>query len=507
MGHDIKKSIIEISREQILELYKAGPEAIIFFVENIKELINNLAQKIEEQEKVIEQLNKSVKYLEGIIKKDSHNSNKPPSSDGLKKSKKTSKRRKGAGKKPGGQKGHIGKTLEMVDTPDKIIVHEVSQCSNCGRSLKEEEATAYEKRQVFDIPPIKVEVTEHRAEQKECPDCGDMNTGVFPEEVKNKTQYGERLKANAVYLTNYGLFPYDRAAELFEDIFSIPLSPGTLVNINHRCSDLLKDAVEEGIKKGIRGSEVAHFDETGIRINGELHWLHVASTAGMSYFFPHSKRGGKAMEEIGILPNFTGTAVHDHWKSYFNYECDHSLCNAHHIRELTFLHEEYGQDWAKGMIDFLLEVKNEVDKAQGVSFDSTTVKQFEDRYKRIVGEGMKANPPPEVGEGEKKRGRKKKSKARNLLERLEQYGKETLAFMYDFKVPFDNNQGERDIRMMKVQQKISGTFRSYEGAVSFCRIRSYISTVKKQGGNVITAIQNIFQGNPFLPEINFCTTE
>ena len=194
-------------------------------------------------------------------------------------------------------------------------------------------------------------------------------------------------------------------------------------------------------------------------------------------------------------------------QSYFNYECDHSLCNTHHIRELTFLHEEYGQDWAKGMIDFLLEVKNEVDKAQGVSFDSTTVKQFEDRYKRIVGEVMKANPPPEVNEGEKKRGRKKKSKARNLLERLEQYGKEMLAFMYDLKVPFDNNQAERDIRMMKVQQKISGTFRSYEGAVSFCRIRSYISTVKKQGGNVIIAIQNIFQGNPFLPEINFCTAE
>jgi len=458
MGGENKR-FKKLTREQILTLYKVGPEAVVSLVEYLQDSIESLHER--------------VRAVEELLKKNSHNSNKPPSSDGMKKIPHV---RKPTGKKPGGQKGHEGKTLRMVDKPDNVQMHKVECCGRCGKSLKMKKATGYDSRQVFDIPPKQIIVTEHRVEKKECQRCGEVTIAEFPEEITHKVQYGPRLKSNAVYIKTYALLSYERAAELFEDLFGVPLSPGTLVNIDQEISGRLEEVTEK-IKEGITISPIVHFDETGMRIEGKLHWLHVAGTEGLTYYMPHAKRGSTATDDIGILPHFQGKAVHDGWSSYFNYLCNHVLCNAHHLRELTFIDEHYGQGWATQMIELLLEVKKKRKQSKGKRFAAKTIERFEDRYRKIIRMGLRANPPPVLTPEEKKRGRKKKSKAANLLGRLQQYEKATLAFMYDFFVPFDNNLGERDLRMMKVQQKISGTFRSFEGALSFCRIRSYISTV------------------------------
>jgi len=502
-GGSKKKDILHITKEQILTLYKAGPDAVLSFIFHLRDLFNNLRAQIEAQQELIDKQQrqlegqeKRIQQLEAFINKNSRNSHKPPSSDGLKRIPKV---RKPSGKKPGGQKGHKGTTLQMVENPDIIEVHKVERCGRCGQSLKGKEILGYDRRQVFDLPAIKVEVTEHQAEIKECGGCGTLTTAEFPEEVRHKAQYGPGLKATAAYIKGYGLLSYERAAELFEDLFGVPLSGGTLVNIDQEIVERLEE-VNERIKEQILDSPIVHFDETGMRIEGKLHWLHVAGTEEATYYMPHGKRGSQAIEAIGILPSFEGIAVHDGWSSYFNYGCDHALCNAHHLRELTFVHEQDGQRWAKQMIEFLLEVKEKKEKSKGQRFSVKRIQEFEWRYREIVAMGMAANPPP-AQEGKKKRGRKKKSKAANLLDRLRQHEKAVLAFMYAFSVPFHNNLGERDIRMMKVQQKISGTFRSFEGALSFCRIRSYISTVKKQGLNVMSALQDIFSGKQLLPQL------
>jgi|WetSurSiteA1Bulk_404760.scaffolds.fasta_scaffold20535_1 transposase len=505
MGEDTRKKILDISRDQILELYAAGPDAVVGFIGHIQNLINGLGEKIEAQQKIIEQQEERIKAqegriqeLEGIIKKDSHTSSKPPSSDGYAKRGITQKKR--SGKRPGGQKGHEGNTLRMVENPDKVVVHRVERCKGCGRSLRKKGVWGYERRQVFEIPPLKVEVTEHRAEMKACEQCGEVSTADFPKGITHKGQYGERLKAYAVYIKNYGLLSYERAAELFEDLFSVPLSAGTLVRIDRGCAERLEE-VEQRIKKSIVDSPVVHFDETGMRVEGKLRWLHVASTKELTYYAVHAKRGKDATDEIALLPQYRGRAVHDGWKSYFTYGCDHALCNAHHLRELSFIFEQYGQKWAQEMKEVLLEIKERRDKTKRGRFDPETIRKYEKEYRRIIAAGMRANPPPVHHPGGGKRGRRKKSDALNLLERLKQYEKETLAFMYDFSVPFDNNQGERDIRMMKVQQKISGTFRSSEGARTFCRIRGYVSTVKKQGMNVISAIHDAYSEKILLPQL------
>jgi transposase len=505
MGEDTRKKILDISREQVLELYAAGPDAVVAFIEHIQNLINGLGEKIEAQQKIIERQEERIKAqeeriqeLEGILKKDSHSSSKPPSSDGY--AKRGVVQRKRSGKSPGGQKGHEGNTLRMVEKPDKVVVHRVKRCRRCGRLLRKKGVLGYERRQVFEIPPLKVEVTEHRAEIKACEGCGEVSTADFPKSITHKAQYGARLKAYAVYIKNYGLLSYGRAAELFEDLFCVPLSEGTLVRIDRGCAERLEE-VEQRIKKNILDSPVVHFDETGMRVEGKLQWLHVSSTKELTYYAAHEKRGKNATDEISLLPQYRGRAVHDGWKSYFTYGCEHALCNAHHIRELRFIFEQYEQTWAQEMKELLLEIKERRDKTKRGRFGPETIQRYEKGYRRIVAAGIRANPPPAHHPGESRRGRKKKSDALNLLERLKQYERETLAFMYDFSVPFDNNQGERDIRMMKVQQKISGTFRSTEGARTFCRIRGYISTVKKQRMNVISAIHDAFSEKALLPQI------
>jgi transposase len=478
--------------EQALAIYHAGPDVVV-------KVLCQLSSQVEMLQTQVAELRKEVQKLKDQLAKNSRNSSKPPSSDGLKKPSPKSLRPRGK-RKPGGQKGHPGSTLKMVDNPDYSLVYPVNQCQRCGHRLAHEASIDVEKRQVFDIPPIQMEVTEHKAQIKECPHCGHLNKAALPEQLKAPVQYGPRLKAIAVYLRQYQLLPYYRSRELFRDLFSTDLSEGTLTNITDTCSELLEHPIEQ-IQKQLEQSPVVNFDETGSSVNGKRQWLHSASTPNLTYYEIHPKRGSHAMDHMGILPNFKGRAIHDFWKPYFKYDCDHGLCNAHHLRELIFLNEQHDQLWAKDMIDCLLDIKKAVDEAK-ISTHTLFKKQirkFEQRYQKILHKGYNENPLPKIKSNKKKRGRPKKSKAQNLLERLDEHRKEVLAFMYDFKVPFDNNLVERDLRMAKVQQKISGTFRSQGGSRAFCRIRSYISTVRKNAVNVIDAIGNAFQGYPFLP--------
>jgi len=486
-----------MKHKDILAIYEAGPEAVIKLVNSLLATITELKGQIEKQSAGISELKERVKSLEDQLNKNSRNSSKPPSTDGFIKPKSL---RQKSSRPPGGQKGHPGHTLKMVENPDHIVPHQVFICKRCGRSLEKVPASGYERRQVFELPPIKVEVAEHRIEKKLCPHCGHLNKALFPEEVKQPVQYGSYLKAIAVYLSQYQLLPYERTSELFSDLFGHQLSQATLVNANKGCYEIL-EPVEEKIKEEIIASPVVHFDETGMNINAKREWLHVASTKTFTFYGAHVKRGCEATNEIGILPKFQGTAVHDFWKPYFKYLCRHALCNAHHLRDLTGILEQDKQEWPQDMIDLLCEIKKNVEEKKPVAnqLDPAQIKNFEVRYEQIIEKGLAENPLPKLQNQPKKRGRKKQSKAKNLLDRLKEYRRQTLAFMYDFSIPFDNNQGERDIRMMKVQQKISGTFRSTQGAKTFCCIRGYISTVRKNSVSVINAIQAAFEGNPFIP--------
>lgn len=482
-----------ITPEEALAIYHEGPEAVVKTICELSKTVCALSARVIE-------LEERIKTLEDQMAKNSRNSSKPPSSDEFHKPKPKS-RRETSGRAPGGQEGHDGHRLEPVEAPDHILEHPARECEQCGQGLEEVPAHEYERRQVFDLPLLKLEVTEHRAEIKQCPHCNHKNTGLFPKGVDGPVQYGQRMKSVMVYLSAYQFIPYGRLQALWGDLFSCPPSQGTLVRANQECAEHLAEA-EQHIKDHILASSVVHFDETGLSIQGQRSWLHVAATRDATAYLAHPKRGQEAMDEMGILPHFQGTAVHDHWDSYFAYACDHALCNAHHLRELIFVLEQYHQPWAQEMIDCLLDIKASVDERK-VSTDSLTpgeIAQFEERYDGILEKGFLANPSPQLAENaQKKRGRTKQSKPKNLLDRLKDDKKETLAFMYDFNVPFDNNQGERDVRMMKVQQKISGTFRSDEGAEAFCRIRGYISTARKNAVNILEAIQAAFKGHPFIP--------
>jgi transposase len=483
-----------MTRQEAEAIYDAGKDTVVRVLMMMDARIRALEERVQS--------------LENQLAKNSRNSSKPPSSDGFKKPAPKSLRKKGK-RKSGGQPGHTGHTLKMADNADHTEVHRVKACEHCGRSLVDHSADNVEKRQVHDLPPLRLIVTEHQAETKTCA-CGHLNKAAFPEGVNAPVQYGEGIKAAAVYLKNYQYLPYDRTCELLNDFFGCPISEGTPANIIAQSHTLAADPVEK-IKALVQQAAVAHFDETGSRVDGKLWWLHSASTAQATYYDVHRKRGSEAIDHIGILSDFLGRAIHDFWKPYFGYDCLHGLCNAHHLRELIFVHEQHQQDWADRMIDCLLDIKEAVDQAKEITdlsacnaqaghLAADQIQAFEARYQQILDEGYAQNPlPPLPRNAKKKRGRRKKTKARNLLERLDEHRAEALAFMYDFNVPFDNNQAERDLRMMKVQQKISGMFRTEQGAKAFCRIRSYISTARKNAVGAMDALTRLFSGNPFVP--------
>jgi transposase len=460
--------------------------------ETLIAIILELQRQLREQAALIQELRDQ-------LAKNSQNSGKPPSSDGLKKPRTCSLRKK-SGRRSGGQKGHQGHTLKMVEQPDHIQVHEASTCSHCATDLQSVEPCGYEKRQVFDVPPMRIEVTEHQAEVKTCPGCGQQVKGDFPSDVTQPIQYGPRFKAQASYLNNYQFIPLARTCELLGDFYGHMPSEAFVLDANATLVDQTEPSLAT-IKQQLIAADVAHFDESGLRVEGQLNWLHVASTDQLTYYAVHPKRGQVGMKAVGILPEFEGRAVHDHWKSYFTFDdCQHALCNAHHLRELQFVLDQYDQTWARQMAQLLLDIKDEV---QAAPLEQTTLSpellaHFEQRYDELIAQGLKANPPP-ADPPPRKRGRKKQSPPKNLLDRLQQFKPQVLAFMYDFRVPFDNNLAERDVRMVKVKQKVSGAFRTRTGAETFCIIRSYISTVRKQGRNVIDAIHDALTGNPFIP--------
>ena len=481
-----------LTRQDALVIYQAGPETVVRVLLDMDARLHALEQRLQASEQ-------RVKELENQLAKNSRNSSKPPSTDGFKKPRPKSLRKK-TGRSSGGQPGHPGQTLTMVEKPDIIERHGVARCAACRRSLADQPAERIEKRQVHDLPPIQLVVTEHQAEVKTC-SCGHTTKAAFPEGINAPAQYGSLLKAAAVYLKQYQFLPYDRTCELLENLFGCSLSEGTLDNIIRQFDETVKDPVEQ-IKELIGQAPVVHFDETGSRVEKERWWLHSASTENATYYDIHPKRGGEALEAIGILPGFLGRAMHDFWQPYLGYACDHGLCNAHHLRELTFVHEQHQQEWAGQMKDCLHDIKKAVDHARLAAdrLSKSRIKHFEARYQRILDDGYAANPLPcQPENASKKRGRKKKTKPGNLLERLDNHREKVLAFMHDFNIPFDNNLAERDIRMMKVQQKVSGPFRSQEGAKAFSRIRSYISTARKNAIGALDAIARVFAGDPFVP--------
>jgi len=491
---------VRISREDILAIYEEGPEAVIQLVEFLTDTIDKQSDQIARMSERIAELEERVKELEARLKMNSTNSHKPPSSDGPAKPP-VLKRKKGE-RPSGGQRGHEGHTLRMVDNPEETVVHSPRECSSCGRplgSVKPEEEC--ERRQVFDLPPINIAVTEHRSERKVCPRCGELNRAPFPHGVEAPAQYGNRLKAFASYLNCYQLIPLGRACEMIGDIFGHEICEATLVSATSAMSEIL-EPVMDAIGRGLLASSVLNLDETGMSVEGKGNWLHVTSTDELTLYAVHGRRGRQAMNSIGILPLFTGTIVHDFWRPYFAFPCRHALCNAHILRELKYVHEVLGQLWAGKMIKLLLDIKAAVDEREEKGFSSLSWwkgGKFTAAYQEILDTGFLENPPPDRSGEARKRGRPKKTKALNLLERMRDYRKEILLFMKDFSVGFDNNLSERDLRMAKVKMKISGTFRSWDGAHAFCRIRSYVSTAKKNSIPVIQALEDALNGKPFIP--------
>lgn len=472
------------THDEIRQAYEAGVEAVIALIEaHFKDMERRL------------------KALEARLDKDSHNSHKPPSSDGYSKPPRTQSQRKKTGRRSGGQPGHVGTTLEPVERPDHEIQHRAEHCQECGAGLIGVAGQIVERRQVFDLPPIEIKVTEHQLIQTKCLACGGETAGVFPESVSQPVQYGAGVKSLMVYLQGQQLMPLERSGEVLSDVLGVSPSEGTLVNAMTTCAEKLA-SVENQIKAGIQAAAVVNFDETGMRVEGKLNWLHTAGTKMLTYYQMHAKRGSQALDAIGILPDFQGTAIHDAYASYWQYPCEHGLCNAHLLRDLTAIEEETSQTWPADIKTLLLDIKQEVDRRRlsgGKRLDWKLRRDYESRYAHWVAVGKQAHPPPEKVAGQ--RGRTKQSPARNLLDRLDAHRREVLAFMYDFRVPFDNNLAERDLRMMKVKQKISGCFRSLKGATHFCRIRGYISTLRKQGIPILHALRSLFEGSVVIPAL------
>lgn len=477
------------TREEVQAAYREGEEAVVALFEKLVAKSRAMEARIQ--------------ALEDRLNKDSHNSSQPPMSDGLKKVRKHGLRHK-SGKESGGQIGHIGYRLEPVAKPDHVEIHAVRNCQHCQASLEGVEVQGHEKRQVFEVPPVKLEVTEHQAEIKTCPQCGEVSEADFPAGVTQKTQYGPRLRSQMVYFNEYHFIPLDRTTEIIAELYQQPISEGTVVAAAAEVAKRVEPVNEKVKKHLIQTKEAVRFDETGMRVSGKLQWLHSASTERATYYEIHAKRGSEAMDKIGIIPKRIGWCIHDFWKAYLKYlAAKHALCNAHLLRELIFLVERYLQSWASVMIQLLLEIKQAVENAKllgQAALPAGQITAFELRYDQIVAQGLLANPPPQPTEEQpRKRGRVKQSLAKNLLDRLRDHKLKVLAFMYDFKVPFDNNLAERDIRMVKVQQKVSGGFRSEDGSKIFCQVRSYISTARKNGQPILDALYQALAGTPYSP--------
>jgi transposase len=457
---------------------------------------------IVEQAARIAELEAVVGELRARLGQNSRNSSKPPSSDGYAKpaadkSKKRSLRRR-SGRKPGGQPGSDGHHLERRDDPDDEKVHPLERCEDCGADLSGEPIVESQSRQVLDLPELRLWCVQHWIQKRRCPCCEKLCSSSFPAEARSPVSYGPRIRALGIYLVSYQHLPYERAAELLSDWLGAPVSVGSLQAWVAEGAEGLEGFLEE-IRSQLERSEVAHFDETGGRIEGRLSYIHSASTEQLTLLTAHRKRGVEAMGDAGVLEGFRGVAVHDGWAPYRTFtEALHALCNAHHLRELQGAEEE-GQAWASGMSCLLLDTKELVERAEAAGLErlgKRTLAELHASYRAVIEFGFEENPgldPDPSGR------RPKRTKAQNLLLRLDEREQETLRFAHDFRVPFDNNLVERDLRMIKLQQKISGCWRTMAGAERFLAIRSYVSTARKQGHRPVEVLCQLASGRPWLP--------
>jgi transposase len=471
-------------RQQLFKLARSGLGKLIALLLRLEARLRRLSGEVSA-------LRRQVKELKARLALNSTNSSRPPSTDGLAKPAPKSLRQK-TGRRPGGQVGHPGRTLQPVAQPDHVRLHQLDlcPCGAChGRSRRQEPVLDYEKRQVFDLPQKPLEVTEHQAEIKRCPVSGRVVTALFPEGVGAAVQYGPRFRAQMVCFNEQHFIPYQRLTQVCQDLYGQPLSEATVAAANQRAYDYLAP-FEQRVAELLPQAPVNGCDESGVRVAKSLYWLHVVSNPGLTFYGVHPKGGVEAMDALGILPRCHHWLIHDHWKPYFTYEdCLHALCNEHHLRELKFLHEEHQEVWAQKMSTFRLDCLQRR-KRQGV-LDQRQFKKVRAQYRAILREGRRRHPRrAEPGA---------QSKAANLLDRLEGCDLMVLAFTVFEEVPFTNNGAERDRRMEKTRQKISGCFRTRHGARVFARIRSYISTCRKQGRNILEALEGALVGKPFIP--------
>lgn len=443
---------------------------------------------------VVAKLEARIAELEKRLGKNSSNSSKPPSSDGLKRTR--SLRSNTSGRKPGGQPGHPGQRLQPSATPDIVIAVPLEQCPQCQSNLSEQPVASEEVRQVFELPPIKLRVTEYRAQRKRCPTCGRLVTAEFPAGVTAPTQYGPNMQAVMTYLQAWQLLPHERSAQVCEDLFGHRPSAASIVRSVVKSAAQMEPAVAQ-IAAELSRAPVLHADETGVRCAGKTHWLHVASTRELTLYSHSAKRGMEGLSAGGVLPEYGGVLMHDFWGPYDKLaNCEHLRCNAHLLRELKACAED-GHQWAEEIAATLVAMKQERDEAlesQASRVAKRRREELEARYDQWIGKGLSAHPAVEKTKG--KRGRAKQSLEHNLLMRLRDKRAEVIGFLRQLALPFDNNQAERDLRMMKVQQKVSGCFRSEAGAKAFCVIRSYLATARKQSLNIIDSIRNAVLGAP-----------
>ncbi len=454
-----------------------------------------------EQAALIVELRAEVADLRARLSANSRNSSRPPSSDGLAKPPAPKSLRRRSGRKPGGQSGHEGRHFEFVERPDDVVVHVPARCGGCGGELCDGERVGEETRQVFDLPEVRLAVCEHRAQRRRCA-CGHVTTAAFPAGVGAPTQYGPRVRALGIYLIAAQHLPYQRAAQLLADWLGAPLSPATLVAfVKDGAADL--DEFLDRVHEQIINSPVVHFDETGARVGGRGRWLHCASTETLTFYALHDRRGTEGIDHTGVMPRFRGIAVHDGWPQYRAYEhAIHALCNAHHLRELLAIIEQHAneQSWASQIDALLRALHEEVKAAKAVGedwLDPWVLAGYRAAYEQIIALGHHQNQPPTVRTA--KRGPIGRSPSANLLRRLDEQREQVLRFAHDFRVPFDNNLVERDIRMIKIQQKISGSWRTTAGADRFFALRAYISTTRKQHRDILDALARLAHHTPWLP--------
>jgi transposase len=464
----------------------------------------------------LDEMKARIAELEAELRRHSGTSGKPPSSDTLAQRAEQNQERlsraerrrraravakqlmKKVKRRPGKQPGVAGQTLTMVDDPDEVVVHAPEVCAGCGASLAAAATISVERRQVFDLPEIRAKVTEHRAETRVC-SCGHATSGAFPVEARSPACYGPSIRALGAYLMGRQHFPVKRAAELLSDVVGVPVSTGFLAGVIPEAADGLGGFLER-LRELLRAAEVLHADETGARIAGVRYWFHTVSDALLTYLDCHPKRGLAAFTDMGVLDVFCGVLISDGWKPYWSLQhCSHALCGAHVLRDLAAVAEVDSQaGWANAMADLLVEAKLACDQArdEGLStLPAGKLKALRRRYTMIVHSGWAANPDP---------GRKRNRLEResyNLLRRLENQRDELCRSWVDLAVDFDNNEAERSLRMLKLQQKISGCFRTLEGAKAFCALRSYTQTAMKQGVNVLDALRRLFEGDPWMAAI------